>query len=271
MHCVPYKLQFAASLFRLVYCGNEAPPASHTTWTEYQGGPARNQYTTLDQISPANVKNLKVAWSHALPDSGQMQMNPIVIGETLYGIGPSVRPFALNAATGEEAWMAGDPLKAWHSTSRGLAYWTNGKGDERIYYGMGPHLYAIDAKTGEPVASFADGGKLDLHTGLPASAQKKFIVSNAPGTIYTNLIIVPVRLSEGADAAPGDIRAFDVLTGELVWIFHTIPYPGEEGYDTWEDPETYKNTSVGAVNNWCGTTLDGENGILYVPLSLIHN
>lgn len=253
-------------VFSLFSCGKEETSFTHTTWTEYQGGPARNQFTTLDQISPDNVKNLKVAWSHPLPDSGQMQMNPIIVGETLYGIGPSVRPFALNAVSGKELWMAGDPLKAWHSTSRGVAYWTDGKGDERIYYGMGPHLYAIDAKTGEPVKNFASDGKLDLHTGLPESAQNKFIISNAPGTIYKNLIIVPVRLSEGADAAPGDVRAFDVLTGELVWTFHTIPYPGEEGYDTWEDPETYKNTKVGAVNNWCGTTLDPENGILYVPL-----
>jgi len=247
MQYFPYQFTGAVLLLLLVSCGKEAPKMTHTTWSEYQGGPARNQYTTLNEISPANVKDLKVAWSHALPDSGQMQMNPIVVGENLYGIGPSVKPFALNAATGDELWMAGDPLKVWHSTSRGVAYWSDGKGDERIYYGMGPHLYAIDANTGKPIESFAEGGRLDLHTGLPASAQKKFIISNAPGTVYKNLIIVPVRLSEGADAAPGDIRAFDVLTGELVWIFHTIPYPGEEGYDTWEDPETYKNTNVGAV------------------------
>lgn len=131
---------------------------------------------------------------------------------------------------------------------------------------MGSHLYAIDAMTGELIKDFAENGRLDLHKGLPEIAQEKFLVSNAPGTIYNDLIIVPLRMSESADAAPGDIRAFNVLTGELVWTFHTIPYPGEEGYETWENKDAYKNTNVGAVNNWSGMTIDRENGILYIPL-----
>ncbi|MCK5400475.1 MAG: PQQ-binding-like beta-propeller repeat protein [Flavobacteriaceae bacterium] len=238
----------------------------YTKWEEYQGGPDRNQYSTLNQITLENVKNLKPAWSHSLSDSGQMQMNPIIVDGILYGIGPDVRPFALNATTGEEIWTYGDPLKAWHSTSRGVTYWSNGEEDKRIYYGMGSHLYAIDALTGELIEDFADNGRMDLHKGLPEIAREKFLISNAPGTIYKNLIIVPLRMSEGSDAAPGDIRAFNVLTGEMVWTFHTIPYPGEEGYKTWENKDAYKNINVGAVNNWCGMTIDRENGILYVPL-----
>ncbi len=237
----------------------------HTKWAEFQGGPDRNQFSSLSEINLANVKDLKLAWSHSLPDSGQMQMNPIIIDNILYGIGADVRPFALNASTGERIWIHGDPLKAWHSTSRGVAYWSKGN-DKRIYYGMGSHLYAIDAMTGKSIKDFAEGGRLDLHKGLPEHAQEKFLVSNAPGTIYKDLIIVPLRVSESSDAAPGDIRAFNLLTGELVWTFHTIPYPGEEGYETWENKEAYKNTNIGAVNNWCGMTIDRENGIVYIPL-----
>ncbi len=237
----------------------------YSKWEEYQGGPDRNQYSTLNQVTLDNVKELKLAWSHSLPEGGQMQMNPIVVDNLLYGIGPDVRPFALNASTGEEIWMYGDPLKSSLNTSRGVAYWSKGT-DKRIYYGMGSHLYAIDALKGELIEEFADNGRLDLHKGLPEIALDKYLVSSAPGTIYKDLIIVPLRMSEGSDAAPGDIRAFDVLTGELVWTFHTIPYPGEKGYKTWENKDAYKNINVGAANNWSGMTIDRENGILYVPL-----
>ena len=263
-----FPIAFLGSLLVFFACSQPQTSTSnidYTKWNEYQGGPDRNQFSILNQITLDNVKELKLAWSHHLSDSGQMQMNPIVVNDIVYGIGPDVRPFALNAATGEEIWLHGDPLDVWHSTSRGVTYWAEGE-DQRIYYSAGSYLYALNAMTGELIESFADGGKLDLHTGLPENAQEKFVVSNAPGTIYKNLIIISVRLSEGADAAPGDIRAFDVLTGELVWTFHTIPYPGEEGYESWENKEAYKNINVGGVNNWCGMTVDRENGILYVPL-----
>jgi quinoprotein glucose dehydrogenase len=107
---------------------------------------------------------------------------------------------------------------------------------------------------------------VDLHTGLPKAAQGKFIVSNTPGTIFDDLIIMPVRLSEGPDAAPGDLRAFDVRTGELVWTFHTIPHPGEPGHETWSDSATYLNEGrVGGANNWAGMAVDPQLGIVYVP------
>ncbi|MEQ8474068.1 MAG: PQQ-binding-like beta-propeller repeat protein [Marinoscillum sp.] len=255
-------------LFALLSCASEPESSSqidYTKWAEFQGGPDRNQYSTLAQITLENVRDLKVAWSHGLPDSGQMQMNPIIVDNVLYGIGADVRPFALNATTGERLWIHGDPLNEWHSTSRGVAYWSKGT-DKRIYYSKGAYLFALDALNGELITSFADSGQLDLHKGLPESAQQKFLVSNAPGTIYNDLIIVPVRVSEGSDAAPGDIRAFNVRTGDLVWTFHTLPYPGEDGYETWENTAAYKNTNVGGINNWCGMTVDRENGILYVPL-----
>lgn len=261
-------LLFIGMMVLLYSCAKKAQEPSnidYSKWEEYQGGPDRNQYSTLQQITLQNVQHLKMAWTHQVSDSGQMQMNSIMVDDIVYGIGPDVRPFALDAATGKEIWTHGDALKIWHSTSRGVAYWEDGE-DKRIYYTKGSYLYALNALTGELIIDFAEQGRLDLHKGLPEIAKEKFLISNAPGTIYKNLILVPLRLSEGADAAPGDIRAFDVLTGELVWTFHTIPYPGEEGYETWENKEAYRNTNVGAVNNWSGMTLDRENGIVYIPL-----
>ncbi len=237
----------------------------YSTWSDYLGGPDRNHYSSLTQITPQNVNQLKVAWSYAAPDSGQMQMSPIVVEGVLYGMTAAVQAFALDAATGKELWRFGDPLKAWHSTSRGVSYWSNGQ-DKRLLCTIGPNLYALDAKTGQPILTFGNQGKVDLHEGLPAAAQNKFIISNTPGTVFENLLIMPVRVSEGADAAPGDVRAFDVVTGKLAWTFHTIPYPYEPGYDTWENKEAYLNTEVGAANNWAGMALDVKSGVLFVPI-----
>jgi quinoprotein glucose dehydrogenase len=231
----------------------------YTTWESYLGGSDRNHYTTLNQINKSNLSSLKVAWTYSLPDSGQLQVNPIIVNGILYGVSPSVQAFALNAATGEEIWKFGDPFKNGVSTSRGVSY---AKG--RIMYTSGPNLWALDAKTGKPIESFGDHGKVDLHTGLPAVSQKKFIISNTPGTVFENLIVMPIRLSEGADAAPGDIRAYDIFTGKVVWTFHTIPYPGEYGYESFPK-DAYNNTFTGAANNWSGMALDEKRGILFVP------
>lgn len=232
-------------------------------WAEYLGGPDRNHYSKLTQINPENVNKLQIAWSYSTPDSGQIQVNPIIVGGVLYGVTSSVQAFALDAATGKEIWRFGDPLKNWASTSRGVTYWQEGN-DKRILYTVGPNLWALNAKTGKPIETFGDNGKTDLHTGLPEIAQNKFVISNTPGTLFEDLIVMPLRLSEGADAAPGDIRAFNVKTGKLAWTFHTIPYPGEFGYETFPK-DAYKNTYTGAANNWAGMSVDRKRGIIYVP------
>lgn len=232
-------------------------------WSEYLGGLDRNHFSKLNQINLKNAHQLKIAWTYSMPDSGQMQSNPLVVQGVLYGISSNVQAFALDAVTGKEIWRFGDPLKHWSATSRGVSYWTNGL-EKRILFTAGSNLWALDADTGKPIVGFGDQGKLDLHTGLPAIAKDKFVISNTPGTIFENLIIMPVRLSEGADAAPGDIRAFDVRTGKLVWSFHTIPYPGEYGYETWPK-DAYKNEYVGAANNWAGMAVDPKRGIIYIP------
>lgn len=236
---------------------------SDKDWAEYLGGGDRNHYSTLTQINPENVTKLQVAWVYSTPDSGQMQVNPLIIKGVLYGVTASVQAFALDATTGKEIWRFGDPLKNWASTSRGVTYWESGN-DKRILYTAGSNLWALDATTGKPIETFGDKGKIDLHTGLPEIAKDKFVISNTPGTLFEDFIIMPLRLSEGADAAPGDIRAFNVRTGKLAWTFHTIPYPGEFGYETFPK-DAYKNTYTGAANNWAGMAIDHKRGIVFVP------
>jgi quinoprotein glucose dehydrogenase len=249
----------------LSQCSDKSAPLDYKNWSEYLGGGDRNHYSEWTQITPENVKNLKIAWTYTT-DSGQMQMSPIVVEGILYGVSARVHAFALDAATGKEIWHFSDTTKvSGMSTSRGVAYWSAGN-DKRILYTVGANLWALDAKTGQPIASFGDGGKTDLHAGLPENAKEKFIISNTPGTVFENLIIMPVRLSEGNDAAPGDVRAFDVKTGKLAWIFHTIPHPDEFGYDTWGNKDAYKNVEVGGVNNWAGMAIDRKLGILYAPI-----
>jgi len=256
-------LVYVAAAVWLAACSSPEP-IDRNGWSDYLGGPDRNHFSTLSQITPENVDQLKVAWTWNAPDSGQMQMSPVIHDGVLYGVTAAVRAFALDAATGRELWTFGEPLRKWYSASRGVALW-KGKEETRVLFTSGPFLYALDAKTGQPIASFGEGGKVDLHTGLPESAKEKFVISSTPGTVFEDLIIMPVRLSEGADAAPGDLRAFNVITGELVWTFHTIPHPGEPGYETWEDPEAWTNGATGAANNWSGMSVDVRSGMLFVP------
>ncbi|HET8735692.1 MAG TPA: PQQ-binding-like beta-propeller repeat protein [Pricia sp.] len=243
---------------------NKTSGKHYRTWSSYLGDPGRSHYSTLSQITPENVKNLSIAWTYEAPDFGQMQMNPIVVDSMLYGVTAALRVVALNAATGEEIWQFGDSVKVWHSTSRGVAYWEKGH-DKRILCTRGPDLYALNALTGRPIQSFGTNGKIDMRSGMPASAGDKFVISNTPGTVYKDLIVMPLRLSESSGAAPGDIMAFNVITGAVEWVFHTIPKNDTPGSDTWEDENIRDSELVGAANNWAGMALDEENGILYVP------
>lgn len=240
----------------------------HTTenqndWPEYLGGPDRNHYSKLDQITTHNVVQLTKAWEFHTGDSGEIQCNPIIVDGVLYGVTAKNQPFALDAATGTELWRYSIPTVSSFNINRGVSYW-EGNGEKRILVGHAASLYALDAVTGKSIVTFGDSGRISLREGLGANAQDKFVVSTTPGTVFENLIIMPLRLSEGADAAPGNIQAFDVITGKLVWVFHTIPHPGEDGYETWPE-HAYKNTEVGAANSWAGMSVDKERGILFVP------
>ncbi|MEP6949152.1 MAG: PQQ-binding-like beta-propeller repeat protein [Ginsengibacter sp.] len=236
---------------------------NNDTWTEYLGGPDRNHYSTLSQIDTTNVTRLKIAWSYDAPDSGQMEMNPIIVNGTVYGVTAALKAFALDAVTGKELWLYKDTGSV-NGVSRGVAYWEDGN-DKRIFYTVGVNLIALNARDGKLIPTFGDHGKVNLHLGLPEESKDKSIKSTTPGTVYKNLIIMPVSVSEDADAAPGYIRAFDTRTGKLAWTFHTIPLPGEKGYETWPK-EAYKNTNVGSVNNWTGIALDEKTGTVFIPL-----
>ncbi|WP_338877379.1 PQQ-binding-like beta-propeller repeat protein (plasmid) [Spirosoma sp. SC4-14] len=235
-------------------------------WPEYLGGPDRNHYSLLRQIDSTNVSRLQVAWEYATKDSGQMQCNPIVVNGTLYGMTASCQPFALDAAIGKERWRWQKAGAVAYNNSRGVAYWQASAGytDQRILFTNGSWLYAIDASTGQEITSFGEGGRTSLKAGLGAVSQDRFVVSNTPGTVFGDLLIMPLRVSDGVDPAFGHIQAFDIKTGKLVWTFRTIPQPGEFGYDTWPK-EAYRNPDIGGANNWPGMAIDRPRGIVYVP------
>lgn len=234
-------------------------------WSEYLGGADRNHYSSLDQINKENVHRLKKIWEfHTADTSGQMQCNPIMADGLLYGTTASIEVFALDPSTGKEVWRFQDASnRKWYSTNRGVSFWKKGR-DARILFTAESWLYALDAKTGKRIQSFGDSGRVSLKAGLGELSKNKFVISSTPGAIYGNTIIMPLRLSESAGAAPGYIQAFDVVTGKLTWVFKTIPHPGEKGYDTWE-PENYRNEYVGGANSWSGISIDQQRGIAYVP------
>lgn len=231
-------------------------------WEEYLGGPDRNHYSALAQIDLHNVTQLAKVWEYHTRDSGQIQCNPIIVDGRLYAVTATGEPFALDAATGEELWRIPDTTGR-KVIMRGLTYWESGD-DKRILYTRSAWLCAVEAPSGKPVLSFGDSGRVSLKLGLGEMAAEKHVESRTPGTVYENLVIVPLSLSEGSDAAPGHIQAFDIVTGRLAWVFNTIPAPGEHGYDTWQD-DAYKNIDVGAANNWAGMAVDRRRGIVYVP------
>lgn len=242
----------------------DRPAYGSKEWREYLGGPERNHYSPLDQINKDNVGRLQVAWEYHTLDSGQIQCNPLIVDGVLYGMTATTKPFAVDAATGRELWKGTSDGPDNFSTSRGVSYWEEGT-DKRILYTSGPWLYALDARTGKPVSSFGEGGRTSLKAGLGEQSKDKMVISNTPGTVYEDLIVMPLRVSEGTDAALGHIQAFNIKTGKLAWVFHTIPHPGEYGYDTWPK-EVYKNESgVGGANNWSGMAVDRKRGIIYVP------
>jgi quinoprotein glucose dehydrogenase len=249
---------------------DDADPA--VEWRAYLGDRAATHRSPLADIGRENVARLEVAWTYDAGDastaaSTQIQFNPLVVKGVLYGTSPSLRLFALDAATGEELWSF-EPdadVRLW-TASRGVAFWASEEDprDERIFFGAGPYLHAIDARTGRPIDSFGDGGRIDLNEGLgrDVGGDMLGVVANTPGTIFEDLILIGGRVNENRGAAPGHVRAFDVRTGALRWIFHTIPKPGEPGHETWP-PEAH--ATAGGANSWAGITVDVERGLAFVP------
>ena len=259
LYCIPCILYLSINL-----CSADN---SYTTWETYGGDKHHTKYSSLDQINISNINRLQVAWQYSTGDAEeqgtQIQCNPIVVEGTLYATSPKLKVFALNAATGELIWRF-DPYKGastGQGVNRGLSYW-HGNTDKRILFGAGPYLYALNADNGKLINTFGENGRVDLRKGLGRNPQGQQVDITTPGTIYKDLIILGSRTGETPGAAPGHIRAYDVKTGRMKWIFHTIPHPGEFGYETWS-PDSWQK--VGGANAWAGMSLDEENGIVYVP------
>jgi len=255
-------LSFAALTFAdQQKSASESVAPARIDWPAYGGGPLNDHYSTLSQINRANVSELQVAWSFDTGEEGGLQTSPIVVDGVLFGIAPTQKTFALDAANGKLLWKFDSGIKG-TQPNRGLAYWSDGK-SARILVGVMNFVYALDSATGKPIVTFGHDGRIDLRENLgrePVEAQSVSLTS--PVLVYKDLFITGGRNPETLPAPPGDIRAFDVRTGELRWSFHTIPHQGELGSETWP-AEAWKDS--GAANNWAGMSLDAKRGIVYVP------
>lgn len=263
---------FSYACFAIILSMSLSEGAASKDWPVYLGDAESSQYSMLDQINVANAAGLEVAWifnsgGASKDNRSQIQCNPLVIDGVLYGTSASLDLFAIDAGSGKEIWRfvpypeSGQSMNL--GVNRGLVYWQDANGSKgRVLFGVGSYLFAVDANSGSLIEDFGDNGRIDLKLGLGRDVSKLAYLANTPGIVFEDLIIMGGRLSEGLPAAPGHIRAYNVLTGELVWRFHTIPHPGEYGYETW--PEDAWQTSGGA-NVWTGMALDEELGYVYCP------
>ena len=230
----------------------------YTTWSDYGGSADSMQYSALKQIDKTNVTRLDLVWSHVAPGpSGRFAFSPLVVDNVMYVVGTDNAVVALDAATGKQIWSR--PVDD-TPTNRGFNYWeSDDRSDRRIIFAANSYLREIDARTGAFIESFGNAGRVDLREGIPRAGN---IQSGTPGKVFENLIILGSATGESYGSPPGDLRAFDVRTGKLVWTFHTIPQPGEFGYDTWpKDAWKY----VGGANTWGEISVDGKRGIVYFP------
>ena len=238
-----------------------AAQSRNVDWPIYGGTTDNTRYSTLDQITPANVASLQVAWTYDTHDEfpgSEFQPNPIVVDGVLYATTPKLRVIALDAATGREIWTFDpntiDP-KSGRFRHRGVTVYR-----DRVFVAQRNNLWALDKRTGKPIPTFGDSGRVDLRKGLGRPFESQSVSASTPGVIFDGLYITGSTVSESLPSSPGDIRAYDAMTGALKWVFHTIPRPGEYGYDTWP-PDAYKVT--GGANAWPGLTIDHRRGMVF--------
>lgn len=253
-------------------------PSAAAQWPYYGGDAGGRKYSPLKQINRENVSRLKAAWifhtgdvsdGKQYPVRSAFEATPLMVDGVLYVTTPFSRLIALDAESGRQLWAFDPKLDREAARNlfihRGAAYWTDGK-QKRLYYGtLDGELYAIDAFTGKPVLSFGEQGKVDLKKDMLVAGGRAAYGMTSPPAIYKNLIICGSIVLDGEPRGPsGDIRAFDALTGKLVWRFHTVPRPGEFGHDTWEG-DSWKDR--GGTNAWSILSVDEQRGIVYVPLT----
>jgi len=241
-----------------------ASAQDHTAWRDYAGASDSAQYSALKQIDRSNVSKLEIAWAFPTGDGLKYSFNPLMADGVLYVLAQNNSIVALEAATGREIWAYTPNPPATIITNRGINYWeSKDRADRRLLLCVNHTLQAIDARTGKQILSFGTSGRVDLKEGLGRDPKTLTLVqSTTPGRVFENLLILGSATNQGYGSAPGDIRAFDVRTGKLIWAFHTIPHPGEFGYDTWP-PDAWK--TLGGANVWSEFSLDEARGIVYAP------
>lgn len=259
-HCVNYNrcVPFSRELFPLLVL--MAAHAADTEWP-VNGGPYNIRHSPLTQVNPGNVNKLQVAWTYDSHDAfkdSEMQSNPIVVEGVLYATTPTLRVIAISAATGKEIWTF-DPNQG---KGPGRRYRHRGVTvyKDRVFVTHRNFLYALDKHTGKPIPTFGEAGRIDLRQGLDRSPEGVTISASSPGVIFEDMLILGSTVPETLPGSPGHIRAFDVNTGKRRWIFHTIPHPGEFGYETWSKDSYEVN---GGANAWAGLSLDPELGMVF--------
>ena len=232
--------------------------STRTTWKEYGGGPDNSRYVELDQINKRTLARLDVAWTYPTGDNLPYNFGPLVVDDTAFVLARNNSLVALDATTGKEIWVHADLQGI---APRGINYWESAdRTDRRLLFQRNNYLEAIDAQTGKSILSFGTDGALNLREGFSREVGR--VQSSNPGKIFENLIILGSATGEAYLSTPGDIRAYDVVTGKEVWRFHTIPHPGEFGYETWP-PDAWKY--IGGANTWGELTVDPARGIVFVP------
>ena len=231
-------------------------PRPYTTWRQYGGSADSMQYSALAQINRTNVRELKPAWFYPVPgDATRLPFNPLIVDDVMYVDGPKDAVVALDAATGRELWVSTE-----RATERGIAYWENAdRSDRRLILTTNSGIREINAKNGERIRTFGRNGQVDMRI---TTDRRLGGPPKSPGRVFENLLIIGSQTGEGYGSPPGDVRAYDVRTGALVWTFHTIPRPGEFGYDTWP-PDAWKY--AGGANTWGDVTVDAKHAIVFFP------
>ncbi len=243
---------------------NKATSEAHLTWSDYAGAADGAQYSALALINRSNVGQLQVAWTYLTGDGNKYLFNPIVVDRTMYVLAQNNSIVALDAATGRQLWTYSTGAQTRLITNRGINYWESAdRSDRRLLLAVDNFLEEINAKTGQAIMDFGQHGRVDLREGLGRNPESLTLVqSTTPGRVFEDLLILGSATNEEYASGPGDIRAYDIRSGRLVWTFHTVPRPGELGYDTWPK-EAWK--TVGGANAWSGLSLDEKRGIVYVP------